>query len=125
MPEDGGIARGGAQQIEQDSDGGSLACAVQPEESKDLTARNFEVKMMYSSEFAVTFGQSTNRDRRGAGEHYRILTHIIIRLVEPLPSASRYAIGWFPKPRVLAVEVFVGLGAQTRPISLSNSGVLG
>ena len=60
MPEHGGIARGGAQQVEQDSDGGGLAGAVQPEESKDLATRNLQVKMIYSDESAVAFGQSTN-----------------------------------------------------------------
>ena len=60
MPEDLGIARGGAQQVEQDSDSSSLARAVQPEKSKDLTTRNLQVKMIYSDESAVAFGQSTN-----------------------------------------------------------------
>jgi hypothetical protein len=46
MPEDGDIGRGGAQQVEQDSDGGSLAGAVQPEESKNLVTRNLQVKMI-------------------------------------------------------------------------------
>jgi len=60
MPEDGGIARCGSQQVEQDSDGGRFAGAVQPEESKDFTTRNIQVKMIYSDESAVAFGQSTN-----------------------------------------------------------------
>ena len=60
MPEDGGIARSGAQQVEQDSDGGSLASAVQPKESKDLTTLNLQVKMIYSDQSAVAFGQFTN-----------------------------------------------------------------
>ena len=60
MPKDGGFARGGAQQVEQDSDGGSLAGAVEPEESKDFTTLNLQVKMIYSHESAVSFGQSTN-----------------------------------------------------------------
>jgi hypothetical protein len=54
------MARGGAQQVEQDSDGGSLAGAVQPEESKDLTTRDLQVKMIHGDESAVTFGQSTD-----------------------------------------------------------------
>ena len=60
MPKDGGLSRGGAQEVEQDSDGGSLAGAVKPEESKDLTTRNLQVKMIYSDESAIAFGQSTN-----------------------------------------------------------------
>ena len=60
MPEDGGIAGGGAQQVEQDSDGGRLAGAVQPEESKDLPTPNLQVQMIYREESAVAFGQSTN-----------------------------------------------------------------
>ena len=60
MPEHGGIARRGPQQVEQNSDSGSLTGAVQPEESKDLTTRNLQVKMIYSDESAVAFGQSTN-----------------------------------------------------------------
>jgi hypothetical protein len=60
MPEDGGTARGGTQQVEQDSDGGSLAGAVQPEESKDLATPNLQIKMIYSDDSAVAFGQSTN-----------------------------------------------------------------
>ena len=77
MPEDGGIARGGTQQVEQDSDGGRLAGAVQPEESKDLTTQNLQVKVIYGDESAIAFGQSTNRDRSGAGEHNRILTQTV------------------------------------------------
>ena len=60
MTEDGGIARGGAQQVEQDSDGGSLAGAVQPEESKDLTAVNLQIEIIYSDESTVAFSQSSN-----------------------------------------------------------------
>jgi len=60
MPEDGRIARGGAQQVEQDPDGGRLAGAVQPEESKNLATENLQIKMIYSAESAVAFGQSTN-----------------------------------------------------------------
>src|SRR3981189_3626138 len=33
--------------------------------------------MIYSDESAVAFGQSTNRDRSGAGEHNRILTQTV------------------------------------------------
>src|SRR4051812_5340395 len=60
MSEDGGIARGGTQEVEQDSDGGSLAGAVQPEESKDFTTPNLQVQMIYCHEFAVAFRQPTN-----------------------------------------------------------------
>ena len=77
MPEDGGIARGGAQQVEQNSDSGGFAGAVQPEESKNLTTWNLQVKMIYGGESPVTFGQSTNGDRRRAGEHNRILTQTV------------------------------------------------
>ena len=40
--------------------GGNLAGAVQPEESKDLTTRNLQVKTIDSDESAIAFGQSTN-----------------------------------------------------------------
>src|SRR5262249_1284365 len=60
VPEDGSIARCGAQQVEQDPDGGSLAGAVQPEKSKNLATRDFQIKMIYRNEFAVPFRQSTN-----------------------------------------------------------------
>ena len=56
MAEDGGSARGGSLKVEQDSDGGSFAGAVQPEEPKDLTTRNLQVKMVHSDESAVAFG---------------------------------------------------------------------
>ncbi len=59
MPEDGGIARSWAQEVEQDSDGGSLTGAIQPEESKNLTTRNLQVKMIYCDESAVPLGNST------------------------------------------------------------------
>jgi hypothetical protein len=71
MSEEGSIARSGAQQVEQDSDGGSLAGAVQPEESKDLPTPNLQVEMIYRDQSAIAFGQSINRDRGGAGEHNR------------------------------------------------------
>ena len=60
MPEDGGIARCGSQQVEQDSNGGRFAGAVQPEEPKDLATRNLQVKMIYSDKSAVALDQSTN-----------------------------------------------------------------
>jgi hypothetical protein len=60
MPEDGGIAGGGAQQVKQDSDGRSLAGTVQPEESKDLATRNLQIEMINGDESAVAFGQGTN-----------------------------------------------------------------
>jgi hypothetical protein len=71
------FARGRAQQVEQDSDGGRFAGAVKPKESKNLTTANIELKTIDGDELAVTLGQSTNRDRSGAGEHKRILTHAI------------------------------------------------
>src|ERR1700722_20182413 len=74
MPEDRGVARGEAQQVEEDSDRGRLAGAVHPEESKELTTPSLQIKTIYRDELAVALGQSTNRDRSGAGEHKRILT---------------------------------------------------
>ncbi len=71
LSEDGCLARSGAQQVEQDSDGGSLAGAIQPEEAKDLAAGNLQIQAVYREDSAVAFGQSTNRDGSGAGEHNR------------------------------------------------------
>ena len=63
MAEDGGIARGGSQQVEQDSDRGRFAGAVQTEEYKDFARWYLEVKMIYSDEAAVAFCQSSDGDR--------------------------------------------------------------
>jgi hypothetical protein len=60
VPEYSGLARGRPQEVEQDSDRGRLAGAVQPEEPKDLTARNLEVKVIYRDESPITLGQSAN-----------------------------------------------------------------
>jgi hypothetical protein len=60
MPEDGSVARCGAQQVQHDSNGSRLGGAVQPEESKDFTTRDLQVKMIYSDESSVVFSQSTD-----------------------------------------------------------------
>ena len=44
VTEDERLAAGGPEQIEQEADGRGLACAVQPEEAKDLSPVDVEVE---------------------------------------------------------------------------------
>ena len=69
MAEDRGASRSGPQQVKQNSDGSRLAGAVLPEESENLAAANFQIKILYRDQAPVAFGQSANGDCRGASEH--------------------------------------------------------
>ncbi len=60
VPEDRSTATGGPQQVEQYANSGSLARAVEPEKTENLSLIDFEVELADGGEFSVAFGQPAN-----------------------------------------------------------------
>ena len=54
------VAAGGPKQVQQDSNSGSLAGAVESEEPEYLALMNFKVEIGNGGEFAVAFGDAAN-----------------------------------------------------------------
>jgi hypothetical protein len=60
------LAAGGPEQIEQETDGGGFARAIEPEEAKDLAWVNVQVEIIQGDERPLSFGKAANRNgRRG------------------------------------------------------------
>src|SRR5262249_11119588 len=67
VPQNEGAALSGSQEIEQDTDGRGLPCAVQSEETERLSGGDLQMKIVDSPQAPVSFRDSSNGDHAVSG----------------------------------------------------------
>src|SRR4029077_17712077 len=53
---------GGPQQIEEQTDGGRFACAIQTEKAEDLALNDVQIEIIQRGGGAISFREATNRN---------------------------------------------------------------